>query len=150
MAGGRRGKAVKSGVRRGGGRPPGYQWNVDILDQAFEEAMGFLSEDQYAHMAAQVRELARQEDPTHRTTVDIRPVEDFYEVRDKGGILRNMNVRVFYFVHKPGRLIVVLGAIKKENDGPTPIGDKVTMRRRKRLYLENYHPGPAPEPPGDR
>ena len=32
-------KPVKVGVKEGGGPPPGYQWNVDILDQAFEEAM---------------------------------------------------------------------------------------------------------------
>jgi hypothetical protein len=137
-----RDKAVKVGVKQGGGPPPGYQWNVDILEQAYSEAMGFLNDDQYCHMAAQVRELARQEDPTHSETVDVRPIETFYEVRDKGGILTNLNVRVFYFVHKPSRRIVVLGAIKKENDGPTPTGDRLTMRRRKRLYLERSRPNP--------
>ena len=73
-------------------------------------------------------------------TIDIRPVEDYYELRDKGGILRRLNVRVFFFVHKPTRTIVALGTIKKENNGQTPIGDKVTMRRRKRLYLESCVP----------
>ncbi len=137
-----RDKAVKVGVKQGGGPPPGYQWNVDRLEQAFSEAMGFLNEDQYCHMAAQVRELARQEDPTHRETVDVRPIESFHELRDKGGILGKLNVRVFFFVHKPSRLIVVLGAIKKENDGPIPTGDKLTMRRRRRLYLERFPPNP--------
>jgi hypothetical protein len=133
-------KEVKVGVQRGSGPPPGYEWNVNLLDQAFEEAMGFLSEDQYDHLAEQVRELARQDDPTHSETVDIRPIEDFYEIRDKGGILGKINARVFYFVHKPSRTMVVLGAIKKENNGPTPLGDKCRMRRRRRLYLEKYHP----------
>ena len=49
-----------------------------------------------------------------------------------------LNVRVFFFVHKPSRTIVVLGTIKKEKDGPTSVGDKITMRRRKRLYLEKF------------
>jgi hypothetical protein len=83
--------------------------------------------------------LARQDDLTHGDTIDIRPVEDFFEIRDKGGILRKLNVRVFYFVYKPTRTMVILGTIKKENDGPTAVGDKFTMRRRRRLYLEKYH-----------
>ena len=135
-------KPIKVGVKVGGGPDPGYEWNVDILDNAHDEAREFLDEDQYYHMALQVKDLALQEDPTHSVTVDIRPIEDFYEIRDKGGILRRMNVRVFYVVHKPSRTICVLGAIKKENDGPTPIVDKVNMRRRMRYYLSTCHPDP--------
>ncbi len=56
-------KPIKIGVKEGGGPPPGYEWNVEILDQAFEEAIEFLDEDQYDHMAEQVRQLARQPDP---------------------------------------------------------------------------------------
>lgn len=141
MSGKPHGKAVKVGVKEGGGRPPGYSWTVDILDRAFDEAMGFLNEDQYAHLANQVKELARQEDPTHSDTVDVRPIEDFHEIRDKGGVLKNINTRVFFFLCKAPRILAVLGAIKKENNGPTPDGDRLTMRRRKRLYLETYHPG---------
>lgn len=133
-------RPTKVDVREGGGPPPGYQWNVDLFDQAHDEAMGFLSGDQYDHMADQIRELARQPDPTHSQTIDVRPIQDFFEVRDKGGILKKLNVRVFFFVHKPSRTIVILGAIKKENNGPTPVGDKSTMHRRMRLYLENYDP----------
>lgn len=132
-------KAVKIGVQEGGGPPPGYRWSVEILDQAYDEAMAFLNADQYDHLARQVRELARQDDPTHSLTIDIRPVEDVHELRDKGGILQRLNVRVFYLVHKPSRTIAILGAIKKENNGPTPVGDKIRMRRRKRVYLETYH-----------
>ena len=51
-------KRVKIGVTEGGGSPPGYLWNVDIVDQSFDEAMSFLNEDQYEHLAAQFRELA--------------------------------------------------------------------------------------------
>ena len=131
---------VRVGVKEGGGPPPGFKWNVEIFDQAFEEAMAFLDEDQYAHLASQVRELATQEDPTHSETIDVRPVEDFYEIRDKGGILHRLNVRVFYFVYKPTRTIVVQGAFKKENNGPTPVGDRLRMRRRQRLYLETHRP----------
>ena len=129
-------KAIKIGVKEGGGKPPTFKWNVELLDQAVPEAMGFLDESQYAHLANQVRELTREDDPTHSDAIDIRPIEDFYEIRDKGGVLGKLNARVFYFVHKPTRTIVVLGAIKKENNGPTPTGDRIRMRRRRRNYLE--------------
>jgi hypothetical protein len=129
-------KPVKVGVEKGAGRPPGYRWTVRILDIAFEEASAFLNEAQYQHVAAQVRELAREVDPTHSATQSIDAVEDFHELRDKGGILGGLNVRVFFFVHKPESELVILGAIKKQNDGPTPIGDKIRMARRKRKYLD--------------
>ncbi|HEV3166323.1 MAG TPA: hypothetical protein VGZ22_20020 [Isosphaeraceae bacterium] len=129
-------KAVKIGVKVGGGVPPGFLWNVEILNQAFDETMAFANEDQYAHLACQVRDLAMEEDPTHSNFLDVRSIEDFYELREKGGILQKLNVRVFYFPDKESRTIVILGSIKKENNGPTPTGDRLTMRRRKRLYLE--------------
>ena len=129
-------KPVKVGVHEGAGPPPGYVWCVDILDQAHGEAVDFLNEAQYAHLSKQVRELAKEDDPTHSETVDVRPVEDFHEIRDKGGVLKRLNVRVFFFVHRPKRAIVVLGAINKQNDGPTPLHTLILMRRRKRLYLD--------------
>jgi len=138
MPGERRRKPIKIGVRRSGGPPPGYRWTVEIVSQSFEEAMSFLNEEQYQHLAQQVRELALQDDPTHSQTIDIRPIEDFHEIRDKGGILQRINCRVFYFVRKESKTIVVIGTIKKENNGPTPMGDKIRMRRRMRQYLESF------------
>jgi len=126
-------KPIKIGVKQGDGPPPGYQWNVDVLDSAFQEAMKFLDEAQYYHLADQVRELARQSDPTHSDTVDVRPIEEFFEIRDKGGILGKINARVFYFVDKPTRKIVVIGAIKKENEGPTEPHVRIRMRRLMRV-----------------
>jgi|SRR5271166_2287609 len=119
------------------GPPPGYQWNVDILDRAFGEVMSFLDKAQYEHISAQVKELARQEDPTHSDTVDVLPIEEFHEIRDKGGILHKINVRIYFFVQKLARKVVVLGAIKKENDGATAVVDRVRMRRRMRACVEN-------------
>src|SRR5215469_490289 len=112
-------RPVKVGVLRGGGPPPGYQWNVHILDLAFDETMGFCNGDQYQHLAMQMKELAREEDPTHSQTLSVDAIEDFHELRDKGGILGGMNVRVFFFLDKKIQALVVLGAIKKQNDGPT-------------------------------
>jgi hypothetical protein len=130
-------KRIKTGVRRGGGPPPGYEWNVAILSQVRDEARAFLNEDQYSHVARQVRELAGQEDPSRSATIDIRPVGDMYELRDKGGILGKINVRVFYYVSATPRTIVILGAIHKQNDGPTPLGDRRRMERRMRIHRQS-------------
>lgn len=128
-------KPVKVGVRQGGGPPPGYRWTVQVLDAAYQEAQRFLNEARYQHMAAQVRELAREDDPTHSVTQSVDAIEDFHELRDKGGILGGLNVRIFFFLDKPASTLVILGAIKKENDGPTPRDIRIRMARRKRLYL---------------
>lgn len=127
-------KQIKIGVRATEGPPPGYKWNAWIIDFSYDEVRGFLTEAQYQHMAMQVKEIAREDDPTHPATVSVDAIEDFYEIRDKGGILGKKNVRIFFGIDKESRAIVILGGIKKENNGPTPEGDKVTMKRRWRKY----------------
>lgn len=132
-------KPVKVGVRVGGGPPPGYQWDLDLLDQSHSEAMSFLDEDQYDHIARQYRELAMEVEPTICTTVDVRPIEDFYELRDKGGILKKLNVRSFFCMCRACRTMAALGTINKKNDGKTPDHVRILMRFRKRKYMELYH-----------
>lgn len=133
-------KQVTTGVRQGGGPPPGYAWNVDLLRQATDEARDLLNEEQYGYLSRRVRELARHDDPTHSTTLDIRPIGEFFELREKGGVLNKINARVFFFLHKPARTIMILGVINKKNDGPTPLGDRRRMEWRKRDY-ERQIPG---------
>ena len=128
-------KPVKVGVRVGGGPPPGYLWNVDILDVSFNEAMSFLDSDQYDHLARQVRELATEVEPSRSVTVDVKPIEGFFELRDKGGVLKKINVRLFFCLCRESRTIAVLGIINKKNDGQTQDYVKVLMRYRMRKYL---------------
>jgi len=131
-------KPVKVGVHEGGGPPPGYRWGVDVLDQSHSEAMAFLDEAQYSHIAAQVRELAMEDEPTLSQTVDVRPIDTFFELRDKGGILKKINVRVFFCLCRTPRKLVVLGAINKKNDGKTPDYIRVLMRYRMRKYMNDH------------
>lgn len=127
-------KPIKAGVWQGGGPEPGYEWSVGILQLAFEEAMDVTSEAGYCHLGHQFKELAGHSDPTHSETVDVRPIENFHEIRDKSGPLGGANIRVFFGVDSERRLLIVLGVIKKQNNGPTPLGDKVRMRGRWRNY----------------
>ena len=134
-------KVVKVRVRRGRGRPPGYMWTVQVLDVAHREGLAFLTDTQHRHMRNQVKELARQRDPAHSETIDVRQIEDFYEIRDKGGVLAKLNVRVFFFVHQDRQEIVVLSVINKKNDGKTKIADRIRARNRMRRYLSSTNSG---------
>ena len=137
-------KPIRVGIWEGAGPPPGYRWSVWILSLAFDEAMSFLTPVQYEHLAMQFRELASQDDPTHSVSVSVRSMtpETYYELRDKGGVLGNINVRVFFGVDKDSRAIVVLGSINKKNDGPTPTGDVIRIRRRWRKYQNREYGKP--------
>lgn len=50
-----------------------------------------------------------------------------------------MNVRLFYSIDQAARAIVILGVVKKEAEGATPVWMKVQMRRRKRLYEQGEY-----------
>jgi hypothetical protein len=82
--------------------------------------------------------LARGDEPTKCQTVDVRPIEDYFEIRDKGGLLKKINARIFFCVCHSTRTIAVVGAINKKNDGPTPDHVKILMRYRTRRYLEEH------------
>ena len=137
-------KPIHVGVREGDGSPPGYRWSVWILSLAFDEAMSFLTPVQYEHLAMQFKELASQDDPTHSVSASVRSMspETYYELRDKYGVLGKINVRVFFGVDKGNRAIIVLGSINKKNDGPTPMGDIIRIRRRWRMYQNNEYGKP--------
>jgi len=126
---------IKVGVRRGSGPPPGYLWTVFLLDFVHDEAMKFLTPAQYEHVSGLVRELATSDDPTHPVGLSVSSIEDFHELRDRAGVLGGLNVRVFFYFDKQIAAIVVLGAIAKQNNGKTPVGDRIRMQRRKRKYV---------------
>jgi hypothetical protein len=134
-------KDLKVGVNEGGGPPPGYRWSVHIIQAAFVEANKFLSEDQYQHAAHQIKELASEDDPSHSISQSIDAIETFFELRDKGGILGNINLRIFFHLDRDRSILLVLGAINKKNDGPTPIGDKIRMRNRLKRYKRGEFQG---------
>ena len=118
----------------GSGAPPGLKWSVLSLSFAKKEQDNLLSESQREHLKAQVCTLASEDDPGHSIFCSVDKVEDFFELREWGGPLNGLNVRLFFGLCKKARAIVILGIISKQNNGPTPLGDKVRMRVRWRRY----------------
>jgi hypothetical protein len=105
-----------------------------LIDFVVRDTTKLLGATGYEHLAMQMRELAACEEPTSCETVDVKAIEDFYEIRDKGSPFGGANVRLFFGVDKANRCLVPLGTIKKQNDGPTLLGDKIRMRDRWRRY----------------
>jgi len=129
-------KALKVGIRAGAGPLPGYLWSVYFLSSARDEAMDFLNDEQYAHAVDLVRSLASEQDPTHPVTVTVEAVEDYWELKDKGGVLGKINLRIYFTMNAKNKSIVILVAIKKEDDGQTPNWAKTRVRYRLRKFRE--------------
>lgn len=136
-------RKIKIGAREGSGPPPGYVWSVWVLDVAYKEAADTFNDAQYKHLVVQMQDLAGVDEPARGKTADVRPIEDFHELRDRGGVLNALNARVFFGIDKEHRALVVIGAISKQNNGPTPQGDKVRMRRRWRKYRNGDYGTPV-------
>lgn len=94
-------------------------WKLGYLDATVGES-GFLNEKQYDYLVDQFREMSKCVDPVRCPTVDVEQVGEFWELRDKGGILGKLNVRVYFAVVAKKKFIVVLSVYKKEDEGAIP------------------------------
>ncbi len=110
-------------------------WGLAYLKVASSEGRTFLNEMQYDHAVEQFEILACEKDPSHPGRgLDVQPHGDFFELRDKGGVLRKINLRVYFIlIDKPTKTIVVLGAYKKEDEGQTPKRVVIKMKNRARI-----------------
>ncbi|MCX5689769.1 MAG: hypothetical protein NTV94_08305 [Planctomycetota bacterium] len=126
---------LKVGLRAGAGPLPGYAWTVAYLSIARDEAMDFLNDEQYAHAVDLVRALASEADPSHASVVTVEAIENFLELKDKGGVLGKINLRIYFIIDRGKKAIVILAAIKKEADGQTPTWVKIRVRNRLRKFL---------------
>lgn len=127
-------KQIKVGINQRGGPAPGYLWSVWVLERGYKEIKAAFTEPQYDHLVMQVKDLAKEKSPSKSEILSIDKIESFYELRDKGGVLGGINARIFYGISHEDKAIIILGGIKKQNNGGTPLGDKVTMRRRWRKF----------------
>lgn len=127
-------KEIRLATRVGQGTPPSI-WNVLRLEYVGHEAGKLFTDAQHAHIVDQIKELARAKKPSHPDTLSVDQIENYHELRDKGGVLGKLNIRVFFGIDKKERAIVILGLLKKENDGATPPAIKIQMGRRWRKYL---------------
>ncbi len=120
---------------RAGAAKEDIKWNLAYIEKAAHEGRKILNEVQYAHTVQQFDELALEEEPTKSPTQEIEEVENFYELKDKGGVLGKINLRVYFAIIKEKRIIVVLCVYKKEEEGQVPSYIKTKVRNRLRHVM---------------
>jgi len=129
-------KQARTWQQLGQSAPP-LTWSLKYWPDAIKEAK-FLTSEQYWHLADQLKDIASTDEPTKSSTVEIAPIGGFWELKDKGAILRKLNVRVFFVTDtEEPRSIIVLGVHKKEDEGQLRRSVVVRIERRLRLYLES-------------
>jgi len=108
-------------------------WNLAYGDAAAKEGRAILDDAQYTHVREQFELMAEFENPRSVQVLDVQPIDDFFELRDKGGILRKLNLRVYFGILEESRTIVVVGCYKKEEDSKLPVHVRLRMKNRLRI-----------------
>ena len=114
------------------------KWELGYLEVTVKEGKKLLTEAQYAHVVQLFEELAYESDPTKSKTQDVRNIQEFYELRDKGGVLGNINLRVYFSIltEKKRNMILVLAVDKKEDEAQAPQHIITRVRHRLRIAKE--------------
>ena len=111
-------------------------WELGYLEVAETEGRKILNEEQYAHVVQLFEDLAYERDPTNSETQDVRKIDEFFELRDKGGILGNINLRIYFTLFTERKMIFILKAYKKEDDDQAPQYIVIGVRNRLRVAKE--------------
>src|SRR4051812_36512854 len=93
---------------------------VVVLAVPKKEGKKFLNPGQYLHTVDLIRRLVDLNDPQEVGDLRIEPIEDFLELKDKGGLLGRINLRIYFKYFPDSNEVVVVKAYKKEEDGPAP------------------------------
>jgi hypothetical protein len=108
--------------------------SVIVLAVAKKEGRDFLTETQYVHITNIIKLPANFDDPAAMSALRIEPIADFFELKEKGGILGKTNVRIYFGFDPNTRQVVVAKAYKKEVEGQTPRHVVINVQARLRAY----------------
>ncbi|MCX7427687.1 MAG: hypothetical protein NTW96_18920 [Planctomycetia bacterium] len=112
------------------------KWVVVVLEAAKKEGHKILTDLQYDHIVDVLKRLVDFGNPAATGDLDIKPIRSFHELREKGGILGRINLRVYFGVVSEEGELVVAKVYKKEDDGPTPRHVVVLVEDRLETYKE--------------
>jgi hypothetical protein len=109
-------------------------FTVKVLAMAKKEGREFLRPAQYLHVTDIIKRLAYFNRPEEMSDMRIEKVVDFYELKEKGGPLGKINLRIFFGVFADTREIVVVKVYKKEQEHRTPRHIVLNVQSRLRKY----------------
>ena len=111
---------------------------IDVLGVAAKEGWEILTPGQYLHVKDLIKQLVGFGRREFESNLKIGPFGDYWELKDKGGTLGKINIRVYFAFESDLNKIVVLHTYKKEDDGQAPPHIKQKLNNRFRLYKQGH------------
>jgi len=99
------------------------------------EAREFLTIGQYVHVTDFVKQLTGFGSRRYDRTICIAPIDEFWELKEKGGMLGKINVRIYFAFLKESNEIAILHAYKKEDDAQVHPSVLLLVRQRCRRFV---------------
>lgn len=112
-----------------------YQ-TVVVLNIAAKEGGDELTPGQYLHVKDLVKQLVGFGRQEYESQLRIEKFGDFWELKEKGGVLGKKNIRVYFKDNIAENEIVVLSTYKKEDDGQAPDHIRIRLKNRWNRYLK--------------
>ena len=108
-----------------------------VLPVVKKEGHKILSDVQYDHMVEILRRLVDFGNKEEIGDLDIKPIRSFFELREKGGILGRINLRVYFGTFPEENKLVIAKVYKKDEEGAPPRHIVILVEDR----LEQYKAG---------
>lgn len=114
---------------------------VVVIPPVVKEGHDELTPGQYLHVKDQVKQLVGFGARRFDSELRIEPFEEFWELKDKGGVLGSKNIRVYFAFEQKVNDIVVLKLDKKEQQNMARPALKYILKNRLRLYRDGHFRG---------
>ncbi|MEW4455565.1 hypothetical protein AB1L30_23045 [Bremerella sp. JC817] len=109
--------------------------DIVVLAKAAKEGHDILSEGQYLHVKDLIKLLVDFGSQNYQANLRVEQFGEFWELKEKGGMLGKINLRVYFRFNEVSNEIVVLHTYKKEDDGAAPPFIMKLLRNRWNHYL---------------
>lgn len=114
---------------------------VVVLRAPKKEGHEILNDFQYWHVAKVIMRLADFGDKAAIADLRINPFGKYWALKLKGGVLKKVNLRVYFAFLGDRREIVILKTYKKEEEGQAPPHIEITLDDRLEDYLAGERQG---------
>jgi len=108
--------------------------DVVVLAVVKKEGRAELTPGQYLHVTDLIKQLVGFGQRKFETLLRIEQFHDFWELKDKGGVLGKKNIRVYFAIDDDANEVIILHFANKKNEGSPPRHLKVKLKNRLRLY----------------
>lgn len=120
------------------GRPDSRQYRLGYFKKARKEALKAMTAVQYAYVVRMFERLRQWGNHEEMEQLRIEQIDEFLELKLKGNVLGNMNLRVFFGVEDERRVVVALGVYVKGEEDETPRHIVLAMRNRNRSMKAQF------------